>query len=116
MSDLDRNGRRSPRILRNVPIAVWFGGSAPLRAHTVVVNAHGALILTPRPFRVDALLRVVNQESGEDAVCRVAWCGGEDLPGLYKVGIEIVGEKPAFWGETPGWVPADAALPREARA
>ena len=116
MSEIDSNGRRSPRILRNVPIAVWFGGATPARAHTVVVNEHGALILAPRPFRAEALLRVVNQLSGREAVCRVAWSGGEDLPGLYKIGIEILGDTAGFWGDPHSPAAGDATSPREALA
>ena len=88
----------------------------PVRAHTVVVNEHGALILAPRPFRAAALVRVVNQESGQAAVCRVAWCGGEDLPGLFKVGIEIVGEVTDFWSHPHESARAEATCPRETRA
>ena len=108
MADLGIEGRRSERVLRKVPIAVWCDGAPAVRAHTVVVNGHGALILTPQEFRSDALVRVMNQETGQAALCRVAWCGGEDLPGLYKVGIEILGESPRFWGEPGGEVPPAA--------
>ena len=82
-----------------VPIAVWCDGATPVRAHTVVVNLHGALILSPHAFGAGAVLSVLNQENGQTVVCRVAWCGGEDLPGLYKLGIEIVGEAPHFWDD-----------------
>jgi hypothetical protein len=91
-------GRRSERILLKVPIAVSCDGEEPVRAHTLVVNGHGALILAPRLFREDALLRVVNQETGQSALCRVACCCGEDLPGLFKLGIEILGLAAHFWG------------------
>ena len=97
MPDLGVRGRRSERVLLKVPIAIWCDGAGPMRAHTVVVNGHGALIPSPRPFRTEAMVRVVNQESGRTALCRVAWSGGEDLPGLYKVGIEILGEPAGFW-------------------
>jgi hypothetical protein len=92
-------GRRSLRILLKVPIAVWGDGGDAVRAHTVVVSRHGALILAPRAFAAETFLKVLNQESGQTALCRVAWCGGEDLPGLYKVGIEILAELPQFWGD-----------------
>jgi hypothetical protein len=41
-------GRRSERIVLKVPIAVSCDGEEPVRAHTLVVNGHGALILAPR--------------------------------------------------------------------
>jgi len=91
-------GRRSLRILLKMPIAVWGDGSAEVRAHTVVVSRHGALILAPRPFTAGTFLKVLNQETGQTVLCRVAWCGEEDLPGLYKIGIEILPEVPR-WGD-----------------
>jgi hypothetical protein len=91
-------GRRSERILLKVPIAVSYDGEEPVRAHTLVVNGHGALILAPKLFREDALLRVVNQETGQSALCRVACYCGEDLPGLFKLGIEVLGVAAHFWG------------------
>jgi len=93
------DGRRSLRIALKVPIAVWGDGGAAVRAHTVVVNRHGALILAPRRFDAETFLKVLNQESGQTVLCRVAWCGDQDLPGLYKIGIEILAEVPCFWGE-----------------
>jgi hypothetical protein len=57
-------GRRSERVLLKVPLAVSCDGEPPVRAHTLVVNGHGALILSPRLFRDEALLRVVNQDQG----------------------------------------------------
>jgi hypothetical protein len=98
MASAGIEGRRSERILLKVPIAVSCDGEDPVRAHTLVVNGHGALILAPRLFREDALLRVVNQETGQSALCRVACCCGEDLPGLFKLGIEILGVAAHFWG------------------
>jgi hypothetical protein len=93
------DGRRSLRIALKIPIAVWGDGAAAVRAHTVVVNRHGALILAPRPFDAETFLKVLNQESGQTVLCRVVWCGGQDLPGLYKIGIEILAAVPGFWGE-----------------
>jgi hypothetical protein len=104
--------RRSERVLREVPITVSADGEEPVRAHTVVVNGHGALILCPRVFRAEALLRVVNQETGRTALCRIAWSGGQELPGLYKLGIEIAGvAPPRFWGDLDGAADAAARTP-----
>ena len=91
-------GRRSIRCLLTVPLAVSSEGDDFVRAHTLVVNAHGALIVAPRPFPAEALLRVVNQDTGQTARCRIAWCGGEEAPGLFKFGIELQGVAPGFWG------------------
>ena len=92
--------RRSQRIFLKVPLVVWGDLGQPIRAHTAVVNQHGALILLPRPFASERLLKVLNQDSGESVLCRVAWDGGEELPGLFKLGIEILGEALHFWGSS----------------
>jgi hypothetical protein len=102
-------GRCSERVVLEIPIAVSCDGGPPVRAHTLVVNGHGALILSPCVFRPEALLRVVNQETGRAALCRLAWIGGEDLPGLFKLGIEILGVAADFWG-----TPYDGARPSRA--
>jgi hypothetical protein len=94
------DSRRSARVLLKVPIAVWDERAALIRAHTIVVNDHGALILVPRALRMEAVVMVLNQESGRVALFRVVWCGADDLPGLHKVGIEIMGQTRQFWGET----------------
>jgi hypothetical protein len=93
------DSRRSERVLLKVPIAVWDERAALIRAHTLVVNDHGALILVPRALRMEAVVMVLNQESGKVALFRVVWCGGDDLPGPHKVGIEIMGQTRQFWGE-----------------
>ena len=99
MQDADVDSRRSLRVSLKVPIAIWGDRGEAVRAHTVVVNRHGALILSPRPFGADSFIKVLNQESGQTVLCRVAWCGGQDLPGLHKIGIEIMAEVPRFWGD-----------------
>ncbi len=50
------------------------------------------------------------------ALLRVAWCGGEDLPGLFKLGIELLGVAPDFWGDLydPSSPPAAADSGRPA--
>jgi hypothetical protein len=105
--------RRSKRVALEIPIAVSGDGGPLVRAHTLVVNGHGALILSPRVFHPEALLRVINQETGRAALCRVAWIGGEDLPGLFKLGIEILGVAAEFWGtlDEEGARPGGGARP-----
>jgi hypothetical protein len=90
--------RRSPRLLLDVPLALDEDGLS-IRAHTAVVSRGGALVLAPHYFAPDTLLRAANLETGGTALCRVVWCGGQEQPGLYKLGLEIVRERSgAFWG------------------
>lgn len=90
-------GRRSPRILLQVPLLI-HGNGQRARAHTAVVNRHGALVLSPLRLPEDAFLKAENVESGAILLFRVVCCGGEELPGLYKMGIESLGDASGFWG------------------
>ena len=90
-------GRRSPRILFQVPLRIR-ADAGTVRGHTVVVNRQGALVLSPLRVPEDTLIKVENALSGASLLCRVAFCGGEELPGLYKLGIEILGPADGFWG------------------
>jgi hypothetical protein len=90
--------RRSPRILFQVPLRLSANGGT-VRGHTVVVNRQGALVLSPLRVSEETLLKVENALSGASLLCRVVFCGGEELPGLYKLGIEILGPSVDFWGK-----------------
>lgn len=84
-------------MLASVPILV--AGDGPLyNAVTAVVNRHGAMILSPARYAMDQILQIQNVTTGEAARCRVVWSGGQERPGTYKLGIELVGEQPDFWG------------------
>jgi hypothetical protein len=89
--------RRSPRIMLRVPLRIEIGTSA-CSAHTVIVSRHGALILSRLAGAEGTRLDVWNLESGEQARFRVVFDGGEELPGLHKLGIEPVDDRPGFWG------------------
>jgi hypothetical protein len=89
--------RRSPRIMLKVPLRVEATGSA-CNGHTAIVNRHGALVLCPLPCSQGTPIDVWNLETGERAPFEVVWAGGEDLPGLYKLGIELQEDRPTFWG------------------
>ena len=89
--------RRSPRILFQVPLRISANGGS-VRGHTVVVNRHGALVLSPLRVPEETLVKLENALNGASLPGRVAFCGGEELPGLFKLGIEILGPADGFWG------------------
>ncbi len=97
--DWERNlaeTRRSPRVLTRIPILI--AGEGPLyNAYTAVVNRQGALILSPADYPLESVVEIQNQNTGSCAKCQVVWRGGQDGPGLYKVGIELIDELPEFW-------------------
>jgi hypothetical protein len=98
MGTLGVDARRSPRLMLEVPIEI-AGAGAPVRAHTVVVSREGALVMSPRPFNEDELVRLQNLDSRDKVLCRFVWCAGEDLHGLFKLGLEIVSGTQHFWGD-----------------
>ncbi len=73
MADDQEARRRSQRVVAQIPIRVAAGAAEGI-GQTAVVNRHGALIL-----------------------CAVS-AGGEDETGLRKYGIELLEERPGFWG------------------
>lgn len=93
MADVRRSGRVLARL--NVLIA---SDTASHNAITAVVNREGALILSPVSYPLDAVLEVRNMKTGQAVGARVVWEGGPDQSGLHKIGIELMGDMPEFWG------------------
>ena len=89
--------RRSPRIALNVSIRLAAEGRS-CAAETAIVNNHGALVVAPIGFPEDATVQVTQLTTGETVAARVVWCGGEDVPGQVKLGLELTEERPEFWG------------------
>jgi hypothetical protein len=92
------DGRRSPRAALQVGVEI-AGAGEPVRGQTVEVNRQGALVLAPRSFQQDELVRLLHLESRERVLCRIVWCRGEIQPGIFWIGLEIVSGSPEFWGE-----------------
>ena len=90
--------RRSPRIVCRVPLMLHADG-APIVAFTAVINRHGAMIVASQEFPQGSNLEMQNQKSQESTPCRVIWSGGEERPGLFKMGVEMLESHPTFWGE-----------------
>lgn len=92
--------RRSHRIVLSVPIIVsgTRASGAPFkeRTTTLVVNAHGALILLREPVIVGQVLSVNHVATGEDLECTVKDInpGQEDIP---EIGIAFDHPNARFW-------------------
>jgi len=97
MADAGDPRRRSQRVVAQVPLRVAAGGAEAL-GQSAVVNRHGALILCGVSASDGDEIQVTNTVSGESARCRIVWAGGEDETGLKKYGIELLEERPRFWG------------------
>ena len=70
---------------------------------TVVVNAHGALILLKHEIDDGEMLVLVHPETQEEQECRVVYVG--EPADRQRVGVEFLTPAPRFWGldleETP---------------
>jgi hypothetical protein len=92
--------RRSQRVCLNVDIEVRLERAGPKAApeftKTLIVNAHGALILLHHPVVNGDLLRMKNLKTQEEMTCRVVDVTA-GTTGVPEVGVEFV--KPAinFW-------------------
>jgi hypothetical protein len=64
--------------------------------HTLIVNAHGALIQLALTVEIGQLLGIKNMQTLEELVCRVVNLG-PDQPGKREVGIEFELASPRFW-------------------
>jgi hypothetical protein len=105
------NRRRSQRVLLRIPIAVIAPGPdkkmAREQTHTLVVNAHGALIGLDLPVRVGQVIILQNPETGEEQSCRVIRFS-PSREGQAEVGIEFLKPAPNFWRVAfppADWVP-----------
>jgi hypothetical protein len=108
--------RRSQRVCVRMPVVVHREGPGPNVAseetHTLIVNAHGALMQLALTVEIGQLLGVRNTHTLEQLVCRVVHLG-PDQSGKRDVGIEFEVASARFW--RIAFPPADWS-PRSAEA
>lgn len=93
--------RRSARVFRKMKV------QAQGRAHngkkfretceTLVVSAHGGLLMLKHEVDNDELLLISNPETQEEIECRIVYLGDLCNQG-QRVGIEFLTPAPHFWG------------------
>jgi hypothetical protein len=88
--------RRSPRIVRRVPIQIVADG-ATVDAVSSVINKHGALVVAAVVFGPGRHVLIVNLRTEQQIEARVVW-GSSEAEGGCKLGIEFL-EEVDFWGE-----------------
>jgi hypothetical protein len=92
--------RRSQRVMLSVRVLV--SGNRPTghafseEVSTVVVNAHGALIVAAEPLHVSQLVTIKHLKSGEEQMCRVVQIETAE-PGMSEVALEFLEPAPRFW-------------------
>lgn len=72
---------------------------------TVVVNAHGGLLLLKHEIDNGEMLVLTNPETLEEQECRVVF-QGEPCDRGQRIGIEFLTPAPRFWGLEFGDVPS----------
>jgi len=64
---------------------------------TLVVNAHGGLLVLRHEVDNDEMLVLVNPETQEEQECRIVFTGESGSKGI-RVGVEFLTPAPHFWG------------------
>lgn len=94
------NVRRSQRVCVSVDVVVVGEGpdKKPVSeaTRTLIVNAHGALILLDTKVAIGQLLTLKNLSTQEGLSCRVVGLGSSES-GRAEVGIEFIEPAPRFW-------------------
>jgi hypothetical protein len=95
------NKRRSSRVFIKLPVLV-SGKNAEGRnfresGATIVINAHGGLVIMSNTVRMDDILQVSNPATSEELECRVVFLSDLGDKG-QRVGLEFLAPAPHFWG------------------
>jgi hypothetical protein len=92
--------RRSQRVLIAVPISVVFSrpSQKPVteKTYTLVVNAHGALLLLSMKLSAGDSITLTNPQTDEQQPARVVYLGPQQSD-KQEIGIEFVKPSPLFW-------------------
>ena len=95
-----QNQRRSQRILLSVPLLVSGKNTGQAafseRTSTLVVNAHGGLLLLKEVVRLGQSLKLKNLATQEEITCTVVDLNASPNT-LTEVGVEFVPPCPKFW-------------------
>lgn len=93
--------RRSRRIRARVRIVVRLQSrnkeTVCEETDSLIVNAHGALILLATQVGRDQFVTVVNAKTKQELLARVTAIGARFM-GKAQVGIEFIRPAPEFWG------------------
>jgi len=98
-SKLDTKRRRSRRVILCVPVTVSgdsVKGPFSEDTHTLVVNAHGALILLAAEVLAGQLIQVRSRAHSVQQICRICYLG-PTVEGKTQIGVEFAKPAPDFW-------------------
>ena len=93
--------RRSARVFRKMKIQAqgraYNGKKFRETCETLVVSAHGGLLMLRHEVDNDELLVITNPETQEEIECRIVYLGDLCKDG-QRVGVEFLTPAPHFWG------------------
>ena len=93
--------RRSGRVFHKIRVQAQGKGHNGKKfrevCETVVVNAHGGLLLLKHEVDNGEMIVLTNPETQEELECRVVYLGDPGDKG-QRVGIEFLTPAPRFWG------------------
>ncbi len=93
--------RRSSRVFHKMRVQAQGrshnGRKFRETCETVVVNAHGGLLLLKHEVKDGEMLVLSNPETQEELECRIVYLGDPGEKG-QRVGIEFLTPAPRFWG------------------
>jgi hypothetical protein len=94
------NMRRSQRVCLSIPVLVIKNepGKPAIteESHTLIVSAHGALVVLQMTVKFGDVLKIKHKKTEEELACRVMNCGAE-RGGKKEVGVEFEQAAPRFW-------------------
>lgn len=97
---VDKGRRRSLRVLLTVSVLIAGktadGKDFEEATETLVVNAHGGLVLVANAVAQGQVLMVTHKATQQKLSCRVAYVGPTQ-GGKTQVGVEFTEPSPAFW-------------------
>ena len=94
------NTRRSQRVLLRFPVVVRVvenQGTSAETTHTLVVNAHGALIAMTTKVQLKQELVIENTATGQQQPCRVVHIYETQDANVNEIGIEFEEPLTKFW-------------------
>jgi hypothetical protein len=97
----ESNRRRSQRVVLALGITVASASEGRNAAfqeetQTLIVNAHGALILLAAKVEKGQLLHMKNRATREEQTCKVVFVGPV-ANGKTQIGIEFTSPSPEYW-------------------
>ena len=91
--------RRSQRVMIRIPVTLTVtiaGEKLTIRAYTVAVNDHGAMLLCSRAFDADTHFEMQNDHTRKKIACRVTRTPRDTPEGLL-LPVEFSAPSPGFW-------------------